>query len=67
MGSFEDKAIREGDAKARYAFILDRECLNESSILEVTHSSHPHLKINEDFFHYSRCIVKCMNVYEFIQ
>lgn len=44
IGSFEESAMREGEARARYAFILLRECRSESSIREVTHSSQPHLK-----------------------
>lgn len=44
MGSFEDNAIKLGLANARYALILDRECRNESSNRDITHSSHPHLK-----------------------
>lgn len=45
IGSLEERAIKDGEARARYAFILDLECRSESSILEVTHSSQPHLQI----------------------
>lgn len=45
IGSFDDNAIKLGLANARYAFILDRECRNESSNRDITHSSQPHLKI----------------------
>lgn len=44
MGSLDDRAISDGEARARYAFIRDLECRSESSILDVTHSSQPHLK-----------------------
>lgn len=43
-GSLEDKAIRDGDVKALYAFIRDCECRRESCSLEITHSSQPHLE-----------------------
>lgn len=43
MGSFEERAIRLGLARARYALILDLLWRNESSNREVTQSSHPHL------------------------
>lgn len=36
--------MREGEASARYALMRERECRRESSILDVTHSSHPHLQ-----------------------
>ena len=38
-----ERAMREGDARALYEFILDLECLKLSSLLDVEHSSHPHL------------------------
>lgn len=44
IGSFDERAIRDGEARARYALMRERECLKESSILEVTHSSQPHLQ-----------------------
>ncbi|CAH2010023.1 unnamed protein product [Acanthoscelides obtectus] len=44
MGSLDESAINEGEANARYAFILLLECRRESSCLEVTHSSQPHLE-----------------------
>lgn len=40
IGSFEERAIKDGEAKALYAFIRLLECLSESSLLDVTHSSH---------------------------
>lgn len=43
-GSLEDKAIKDGEVRARYAFIRAWECLRESCSLDVTHSSHPHLE-----------------------
>jgi hypothetical protein len=42
-GSLDDSNINEGDVSARYAVILDWECLRESISLDVTHSSHAHL------------------------
>jgi hypothetical protein len=42
-GSLDDSDINEGDVSARYASILDRECLRESISRDVTHSSHAHL------------------------
>lgn len=43
MGSLLDRAMRDGDARARYALILERECLRESALLDAIHSSQPHL------------------------
>lgn len=40
IGSLEERAIKDGEAKALYAFIRLLECLRESSLLDVTHSSH---------------------------
>lgn len=45
IGSLEDSAINDGEASARYALIRLRECLKESSSLEVTHSSQLIMKI----------------------
>lgn len=44
IGSFDDRAMREGLASALYELILERECFNESSCLEFTQSSQPHLE-----------------------
>ena len=49
-GSLEDKDIKEGEVRARYALILDCECLNESVSLDDTHSSHPHLPTQHKAF-----------------
>lgn len=43
IGSFDDNDIKLGLAKARYAFIRERECRSESSSREITQSSQPHL------------------------
>lgn len=43
-GSLDDSDMNEGDVSARYALILDWECLRESVSLEVAHSSHAHLR-----------------------
>lgn len=43
IGSFDDNDIKLGLAKARYALMRDRECRNESSNRDITHSSQPHL------------------------
>lgn len=43
IGSFDDKAIKLGLANARYALMRERECRNESSERDWTHSSQPHL------------------------
>lgn len=43
IGSFELSDIKLGLAKARYAFIRERECRSESSKREITQSSQPHL------------------------
>lgn len=47
IGSLDDNDIKLGLAKALYAFIRDRECLNESSKRDITHSSQPHLNQRE--------------------
>ena len=47
IGSFDDSDIKLGLAKARYAFIRERECRSESSSREITQSSQPHLQIEQ--------------------
>lgn len=42
-GSAEDRAIRDGELKARYALMRACECRRESSEDDLTHSSQPHL------------------------
>jgi len=44
MGSLEERAISDGEARARYALIRDLECRKESSCRDVTHSLQPHLR-----------------------
>ncbi len=44
MGSLEERAMSEGEARARYALIREREWRRLSSDREVMHSSQPHLE-----------------------
>lgn len=44
IGSRELKAIKELEDSARYALIRDWEWRRESVVLDVIHSSQPHLK-----------------------
>lgn len=58
IGSLDDNEIKLGLANALYAFIRDRECLNESSSREITHSSQPHLsgeKREKDEWYWQNC------------
>jgi hypothetical protein len=43
MGSLEERAMRDGLARARYELMRERECRSESSCLDVTQSSQPQL------------------------
>lgn len=46
-GSLEDKAIKDGEESALYALILACEWRSESCVLDMIHSSQPHLKLKK--------------------